>query len=155
MFKRAVLVVGLVLVVGFLGAQAIPYGRAHSNPPVQTEPAWDSPTTRALTVTACFDCHSNETEWPWYSNIAPVSWLVQSDVDRGREALNFSQWGGENEGGDAAERVQDGTMPPFSYTLTHPDAALSEADRDALIRGLVATFGGDSGGGDSGGGGDE
>lgn len=59
--------------------QAVPYGRDHLNPPVRAEPQWDSPRTRELSARACFDCHSNETVWPWYSNIAPISWLIESD----------------------------------------------------------------------------
>src|SRR4030042_2927111 len=64
-----------VLIFLFAVIQAVPYGRDHSNPPVRQEPAWDSPATRALAVDACFDCHSNQHSWPWYSNIAPISWL--------------------------------------------------------------------------------
>ena len=82
--KPTLVVSGLFL----LAIQLIPYGRAHANPPVLAEPAWDSPATRDLAVRACFDCHSNETVWPWYSNIAPVSWLVQRDVDGGRNKAN-------------------------------------------------------------------
>jgi hypothetical protein len=79
-WKKLVLLIaaGAALLVALI--QAVPYGRAHSNPPVVSEPAWDSPRARELAVRACFDCHSNETVWPWYSNIAPVSWLIQSDV---------------------------------------------------------------------------
>ena len=82
-----VAVLGLVLV-----AQLIPYGRNHRNPPIVAEPTWNSPSTRALAERACFDCHSNETRWPWYSHVAPTSWLVQNHVDEGREVLNFSDW---------------------------------------------------------------
>ena len=91
--RRILLGVLAVLVVGFLTIQLVPYGRDHTNPPVTGEPPWDSPETRAMAVASCFDCHSNETEWPWYSNIAPFSWRIQSHVDEGREVLNFSQWG--------------------------------------------------------------
>ena len=87
--RRAAFILFLVGVLGLLVIQLIPYGREHSNPAVVSEPPWDSPATRAFAVTACFDCHSNETEWPWYSNIAPMSWLVQRDVDEGRQHLNF------------------------------------------------------------------
>jgi hypothetical protein len=76
----------------FLPIQAVPYGRSHGNPPTTAEPRWDSPLTRELAARACFDCHSNLTSWPWYSNIAPVSWLIQRDVDGGRGSLNFSEW---------------------------------------------------------------
>ena len=123
--------------------QLVPYGRDHSNPPVVQEPAWDSQQTRDLVVAACFDCHSNETEWTWYSNVAPVSWALQRDVDEGREELNFSEWHLEQEGDDAAETVRDGSMPAWQYRLTHPEARLSEADLAGLESGLAATFGDD------------
>ena len=123
--------------------QVVPYGRDHSNPPVVEEPAWDSVQTRELAVGACFDCHSNETVWPWYSNIAPISWALQRDVEQGREELNFSEWHLEQEGDEAAETVRDGSMPPWQYTLTHPEARLSAEQVAALEAGLVATFGDD------------
>jgi hypothetical protein len=145
MIKRAVAMVGLVGVIGLLAIQLVPYGRNHTNPPVVSEPAWDSPATRAYAVTACFDCHSNQSTWPWYTNIAPISWLVQHDVDEGRQALNYSEWGRGHEGDDSAETVSQGKMPPFVYLLTHPNARFSEADRAAFIRGLVTTFGGEGG----------
>ncbi len=134
--------VGLVGLIGLGAIQLVPYGRNHSNPPVVAEPAWDSPATRAYAVTACFDCHSNQSTWPWYSNIAPISWLVQQDVDEGRAKVNYSEWGRGQEGGDSAETFSEGSMPPFIYLLTHPDARFSDADRAAFIKGLNATFGG-------------
>jgi len=79
-------------VSAFLLIQLIPYGHDHTNPAVVAEPAWDSTQTRDLAKRACFDCHSNEVVYPWYSNIAPVSWLVQHDVEDGRRRLNFSEW---------------------------------------------------------------
>jgi hypothetical protein len=125
----------------FLLAQAVPYGRSHTNPPVTAEPRWDSPQTRQLAAQACFDCHSNLTTWPWYSNIAPVSWLIQRDVDGGRAALNFSEWNKPQDGaGDAVEAVQGGSMPPWFYPLMHPKASLSQVDRQRLAAGLAATF---------------
>ena len=80
---------GIGVIAAFLAVQLVPYGRAHDNPPVNSEPAWDSPATRALAKQACYDCHSNETEWPAYANIAPISWFVQHDVNEGRAVLNF------------------------------------------------------------------
>jgi len=88
--RRRLLIVLFLLVGVAIAIQAVPYGRHHGNPPVLAEPSWDSPQTRVLTARACFDCHSNATVWPWYSNIAPISWLVQHDVDEGRRAVNFS-----------------------------------------------------------------
>jgi hypothetical protein len=84
---------GVAAVALFLLLQIVPFGRMPSNPPVTGEPAWDSPQTRALAVRACFDCHSNETEKPWYSNIAPpISWATSDHVESGRGKLNFSEF---------------------------------------------------------------
>ena len=134
---------GLGLVVGLFAAlQIIPYGRAHSNPPVTSEPAWDSPRTRELAVRACFDCHSNETKWPWYAHVAPMSWAMQLDVDAGRSVLNFSEW---NRTYPLAEysgrRTRGGMMPPKKYLLAHPEAELTPEELEALARGLDATIG--------------
>ena len=129
-----------VALVGlFALAQLVPYGRSHTNPPVQAEPAWDSPQTRALAKRACFDCHSNLTTWPWYSNVAPVSWLVQRDVDSGRSALNFSEWNRPQETDDIVEAVAGGGMPPWYYKIAHPKSRLSSAEGAKLARGLGAT----------------
>ncbi|HLF08676.1 MAG TPA: heme-binding domain-containing protein [Dehalococcoidia bacterium] len=147
--KRIVVAGIAVLVVLLVAVQAVPYGRNHTNPPVRAEPAWDSPRTRELAVRACYACHSNETTWPWYSNLAPVSWLVQYDVDQGRAELNFSEWGaGEQEGGEAAETVVEGSMPPWFYVILNPEGRLSAAERQALITGLQATLGTDGEGDD-------
>jgi mono/diheme cytochrome c family protein len=130
-------------IVLFILIQFIPYGRAHTNPPVIAEPKWDSPQTRELFMRTCGNCHSNETKWPWYSQVAPVSWLVQNDVDEGREHLNVSAWGHQkkNKGYEAAEELQEGDMPPIYYLPTHPEAWLSDAEKKTLIAGLKATFG--------------
>jgi hypothetical protein len=129
-----------VLVLG-VAIQAIPYGRAHTNPPVFGEPAWDSPVTRTLASRACFDCHSNETVWPWYSNLAPMSWLVQRDVEAGRQAVNFSEWNRpQREAHEAPEVIREGEMPPLVYRA-RMSARLSAAERDVLAGGLEATVG--------------
>jgi len=123
--------------------QIVPIGRDHNNPSVVSEPAWDSPQTRALAARACFDCHSNETVWPWYSNIAPFSWLVQRDVDEGRRVMNFSEWntGRRQRTEEIFEVIQEGYMPPSSYLPLHPQAQLTQSETTELIRGLQATFG--------------
>ena len=135
------------LVLGFLVAvfamQLVPYGRSHVNPPVVREPGWDSAATRALAKQACFDCHSNETQWPAYARLAPASWLVQHDVEEGRAMLNFSEWQRPQEkSNDAAEELLEGEMPPLPYRLMHAHARLSGGDRDRLARGLARTLGG-------------
>jgi len=134
---------GVIAIIGLLVAiQFVPYGHAHTNPSVRAEPAWDSSETRTLAVRACYDCHSNQTTWPWYSNVAPISWLIQREVDEGRRELNFSEWDRpQREARDAANQVRQGKMPPEYYVWLHPEARLSSSERDALIRGLEATFG--------------
>lgn len=131
---------GVVLLA--LLIQFVPYGRQHNNPPVASEPNWDSPQTQALFMRACGDCHSNQTTWPWYSNVAPISWLVQNHVDEGRERFNVSDLA-HSRSDEAAETVQRGTMPPGYYTVIHPSAKLSTAEQQALLAGLMATFGGE------------
>lgn len=125
-----------------LVVQAVPYGREHTNPPATGEPTWDSPRTRELFMRACGDCHSHETEWAWYSNVAPVSWLVQRDVEEGREHFNVSAWDrGPGDADEAAEEYEEGEMPLWFYTPLHPQAKLSSEDRGVLLAGLRATFG--------------
>ena len=141
-WRRILRIVGLGAIGLVAVAQLVPYGRAHTNPTVVAEPPWDQPATRALAVRACFDCHSNETHWPWYSHVAPASWMLQNHVDEGRETLNFSEWNrGHQEAGEAGDEVRDGEMPPRSYLLLHPEARLSAAEKDALARGLDASLG--------------
>src|SRR5437870_1645811 len=131
--KRLLAAGGLVLAVValFLLIQLVPVAR--TNPPVVAEPPWDSDQARALAERACFDCHSNETVWPWYAQMAPVSWLVVHDTDDGRRHLNFSAWGTAPRGGredpaeQAAREVERGSMPPASYLWLHPDARLTDA----------------------------
>lgn len=126
----------------FLAIQLVPYGRNHTNPPVTGEPTWDAPATRTLAKDACFDCHSNETQWPAYASIAPVSWLVQHDVDEGRAVLNFSEsTRPQKEAKEAAKEVREGDMPPTAYKLIHAHARLSAADQDRLAQGLAKTVG--------------
>ena len=129
--------------VAVLGLQLVPYGHDHANPTVVTEPNWDQPSTRELATRACYDCHSNETRWPWYSNVAPLSWVVQHHVSDGRKVLNFSEWQRpQEEATESAETVLEGEMPLGSYTLLHTSARLSPAERRALAQGLTASLGG-------------
>ena len=136
------LAVGLVAIAGFfLVLQLVPYGRAYSNPPVVAEPAWDSPRTRELAVRACFDCHSNHTRWPWYANVAPFSWAVQLDVEAARSIINFSEWNRRYPlAVYAGRRTSTGMMPPSKYLIAHPEARLTDAERQELARGLDATL---------------
>lgn len=136
----------LTIVMAGIAIQLIPYGRNHANPPVVREPIWDSPATRQLAKTACFDCHSNETVWPWYSKVAPVSWLVYRDVVEGREHLNFSDWRGGSRKGEnpheISKEVMEGEMPPLQYYIAHPAAKLDGQSKKLLVEGLAATAAG-------------
>jgi mono/diheme cytochrome c family protein len=135
----------LSLLVGalaiFVLIQFIPYGHAHTNPPVVSEPNWSSPEARALVKEHCFQCHSNETEWTWYSNIAPGSWLIAYDVAKGRKHVNFSDWERNPEDLDEMEEeIQSGEMPPIQYWLFHPSARMDDREKQALINALEATI---------------
>jgi mono/diheme cytochrome c family protein len=132
---------GSAVVGTLLAIQLVPYGRNHFNPTTTAEPDWDSPATRALVKQACFDCHSNETQWPTYASVAPASWLIQRDVDEGRAVLNFSEWRRpQKAAGDAAEEVREREMPPLPYALMHDHARLNEAERARLATGLARTM---------------
>lgn len=130
----------LALIAG--GIQLVPYGHERTNPPVLREPAWDSVRTRDLAEGACFDCHSNETVWPWYAKVAPASWLLLNHTTEGRAALNFSEWKGANPSlaAETARAVKNGSMPPWDYKLLHPVAQLSETDAADLAAGLTASM---------------
>lgn len=143
-FIKRIIKLGIVVGVGgFLLIQLVPYGRNHNNPAVSSEPNWDSAQTQALAQRACYDCHSNETVWPWYSHVAPVSWLVQHDVEEGRQYLNFSTWSNGGQGREPEEAIEviaEGEMPPPVYLITHPEARLTSAEKQALMEGLRATI---------------
>jgi hypothetical protein len=163
---RRWLVRGLLAALAvFVLMQLVPYGWWHENPPVVADAPWPDAESAALARDACYSCHSNETNWPLYSYVAPMSWLVRDDVESGRDELNFSHW---NEDGDradkAAEAVADGEMPPRRYTVLHPEARLSDEEAAQLIDALDAMDAdrsdnsGPGGGGDnsgSGGGGED
>jgi hypothetical protein len=142
--KKALKAIALFLLFAavFFGLiQLVPYGRDHTNPPVIQEPDWAFPEIRELTVRACFNCHSNETVWPWYSNIAPASWLVQRDVSEAREELNFSEWGRQDvELKEISEHILNHEMPPAQYLLLHPEARLTEDERNRLVSGLYLSL---------------
>lgn len=103
-----------------------------------------APEVEAILRRSCYDCHSTETRWPWYSYVAPVSWLVAKDVREGRNALNFSDWGHldpAQQAKAARETVHEsaeGEMPMPIYLLTHPGARLA-ADEISILRGWAAT----------------
>ena len=133
----------LSLVIGLIAMQVIPVG-SRVNPPVVVEPNWDSLETRALAQRACFDCHSNETVWPWYSYVAPISWMVVKDVNEGRRVFNLSEWTTEQQHAsqpeEAVELVSKNLMPLPYYILIHPEANLTNLEKGQLVNGLIATL---------------
>lgn len=128
-------------IVIFAVMQIIPVNR--TNPPVVEKVVFADPNAERIAQMACYDCHANDNTWPWYSYVAPVSWVVVHHVDEGRSKLNFSDVAAtmaSEEGGEIAEEavetIQEGEMPPAYYLLTHPHANLSAADKATLIAGL-------------------
>jgi cytochrome c551/c552 len=128
-------VIVVVVIVVLIGIQFVPVDK--TNPPVSGEIKAPENVMQILR-TSCYDCHSNESVWPWYSNVAPVSWLVVNDVNEGREYLNFSQWqsySGEDKAEDIEEiweDVEEGEMPPWYYLPLHPEARLSDKDKEMI-----------------------
>lgn len=138
--KLLSILAGAALVV-FVLIQFIPFGREHTNPPTVSEPQWSSPEARALAKESCFQCHSNETNWTWYSNIAPASWLIQWDVNEGRQTFNFSDWNNNpGEMDEMIEVIQEGEMPPVQYTIFHPSARLNAQEKQDLIQALQSSI---------------
>ena len=127
----------IVLASGLLVAQLVPYPPA-DNPPIGQEvPA--TAEVRTILETSCYDCHSNETVWPWYSHVIPAKWFVRGHVSEGRSAVNFSTWE-QNSPERAArkleevvEMVEDGAMPLPSYSRMHPEAVLSPEEAAKII----------------------
>jgi mono/diheme cytochrome c family protein len=139
---RLLLRLAVLLAVTLLAIQLVPYGRDHTNPSTVRELTWNTPATRALAQNACFACHSNLTEWPWYTNVAPISWLTQHDVADGRATLNFSEWQRPQEADlqEVSDAIRGKEMPPLQYRAVHAEARLSDAERQQLERGLTASW---------------
>ena len=131
--------VAVIAVIGAMQFKPVP----RTNPPVSGDIAAPAPIEAALRR-SCYDCHSNETRWPWYSAIAPVSWMIADHVDRGRQQMDFSEWQSYY---PATRRrklqwmgraLHEEVMPPWSYRLMHPGSRLSGADRAALEQWIEA-----------------
>jgi hypothetical protein len=127
-----------------------------ADPALRLEASSNVPAPVAATLRrACFDCHSNDTRWPWYSRVAPTSWLVVHDVNEGRGQMNFSHWGEYNEYDradmldEACKLATSGRMPLRPYLLMHRDAQLSREDLDALCAWTRAEIERITGGGDT------
>ena len=130
MKKTAVVLVALVVILA--GAQLV--RPARTNPAANAPLAIGDRGVESILRRSCFDCHSNETRWPWYSNVAPVSWLVVRDVNEARDEMNFSSWK-DPKGklrAEICENVREGEMPLAIYLPLHADAGLTAADKKTL-----------------------
>ena len=129
---------GLFAVFALL--QLVPYGHDHSTPPT-TKQATLGPTAARIAGGACMDCHSNDTTWPWYADVAPASFLVVNDVKGGREHMNMSRWDRpQPDLAEVAEAIDGGGMPPVQYKVIHGGARLSDGERRTLIAGFRALY---------------
>ena len=115
-----------------------------SNPPVVSSPDWSSAHAAQLAQRACYDCHSHETSWPWYTKVVPAYFLLANDVQKGRKAFNFSKWEEscctEEQIDNMAETVNKNHMPLPYYLVLHPEALLSDVERGQLVYGLMETM---------------
>ena len=136
--RRILLIGGGVLLAVFLLVQLVPYGWTKSNPPTTEAAPWTDPEAEAIARRSCYDCHSNETDWPAYSYVAPMSWLVRSDVEGGRRAMNLSEWDEDTADAarDADDEIEDGDMPLPNYLRIHRDAELSDEEAAVLAEAL-------------------
>ncbi len=141
---RSTTVVLTLAMTGLIAAQLIPAER--SNPPVVGD-VTAPPEIKATLRRACYDCHSNETRWPWYGHVAPFSWLVASHVRSGRKELNFFEWSAyypqtrRHKLQWMGRALRANEMPPWWYSLTHPASRLSERDRLELERWVATGIG--------------
>lgn len=139
--RKVLKAVAALLLLTFAGVQLVRPERV--NPPAAAgrsleEHASVPPEVAGVLKRSCMDCHSNRTDWPWYSNVAPASWFVVDHVNDGRRHLNFSRWGeydrrrADNLLHEICETAQSGYMPLASYTLVHRGARLSPGDVETL-----------------------
>lgn len=139
--KKALKIIAAVVVLAFVGIQFVRPER--TNPPVDPSRTLESnekvpPQVQSILERSCKDCHTHKTEWPFYSNIAPVSWSVTDHVNHGREELNFSEWAKyspearERKLEEICEEVEEREMPHPQYLWIHRDAGLSQSDIRAI-----------------------
>ena len=135
--RKALRYILLGLLVAIVAIQFVPVDRA--NPPVDEALELDAPPeVQAILERSCYDCHSNRTSWPFYSYIAPISWLVAHDVEEGREEMNLSEWYAMPAQRqiklrhEIADEVLEEEMPLPIYLITHSDARISENQKQLL-----------------------
>ncbi len=139
--KKILKIIAIILCVGFVAIQF--YQPSKINPPIVTAETLEattevSETIHAILIRSCNDCHSNETVYPWYSNISPFSWLLAEHIEEGRRELNFSVWNTysakkkRHKLDEVCEQITSGVMPYDQYLWIHRDALLSPEDKKLL-----------------------
>jgi hypothetical protein len=145
-WEKTLWIIGGTLLSGIIMIQFIPIWEFvpkfdPRNPPVRHEIQWASPEADRLMRMVCYTCHSNETTYPIYAQIAPVSWIAAEHVNEGRAQLNFSEQPPQTINAEQLiAYIESDAMPPEAYRLTHPEANLTAAQKAALIAGIRATF---------------
>jgi hypothetical protein len=143
---RALIKITTGLMIGFTIIQTFPIWQLEPsmdprNPPVRYQVEWASPEADHIMEQVCYTCHSNETEYPIYMRIAPLSWIAAQHVNEGRAHLNFSEQSLDTVDPNVlVAMIQADVMPPQAYRLTHPEANLTDAQKERLIQSILATF---------------
>ena len=143
---RAYIQLSAGLVILFTAIQTFPIWRLNPtldprNPPVRYRVEWSSSEAEEIMQDVCYTCHSNETEYPVYMRIAPLSWIAAQHVNEGRAHLNFSEQSLDTVDPNLlVAMIRADVMPPPVYRLTHPEANLTDTQKERLIQSILATF---------------
>ena len=139
---KIVKIIALILLVGFVGIQFVPTDLNQSDTVPKTDFLFVNNTQEnisALLQESCYDCHSNNTEYPWYNKVQPVAWFLEDHINEGKEELNFNEWDAYSNRRKNSKlksiisQVKDDEMPLASYTLIHKDAKLSNSEKTLII----------------------
>ena len=139
---KIVKIIALILLVGFVGIQFVPTDLNQSDTVPKTDFLLVNNTQEnisALLHESCYDCHSNNTEYPWYNKVQPVAWFLEDHINEGKEELNFNEWDAYSNRRKNSKlksiisQVKDDEMPLASYTLIHKDAKLSNSEKTLII----------------------
>ena len=139
---KIVKIIALILLVGFVGIQFVPTDLNQSDTVPKTDFLLVNNTQEnisALLQESCYDCHSNNTEYPWYNKVQPVAWFLEDHINEGKEELNFNEWDAYSNRRKNSKlksiisQVKDDEMPLASYTLIHKDAKLSNSQKTLII----------------------
>ena len=135
--------IALVLLVAFVGIQFIPTERNQSDSVPSTDFMLVNNVPENIQKklqVSCYDCHSNNTQYPWYNQVQPVAWFLEDHIKEGKAELNFNEWDSlsnrrkKSKLRSIIKQIESDEMPLYSYTLIHKDASFSEAEKQELIR---------------------